>query len=366
MDPNFTMALTTVSSSSSSSDLQPEVCDLYAHHGTARVLMPLHYCAVFFIGLVGNVLALVVIVQNRKKINSTTLYSTNLVVSDILFTTALPFRIAYYALGFDWHLGEPLCRITALVFYVNTYAGVNFMTCLSVDRFFAVVHPLRYHQLKRVEYAKGICVGIWVLVLAQTLPLLVRPMSKEEDGRTTCMEYPNFEETAALPWILLGACLVGYVLPLAVILLCYSRICCKLFRTAKQNPLSEKSGVNRKALNTIVLIIVVFVLCFTPYHVALIQHMIRKLLEPGLLDCSRRQAFQVSLHVTVCLMNFNCCMDPFIYFFACKGYKRKVMKILKRQVSISVSSAVRSAPEENSREMTETQTMIHSKSLNGK
>lgn len=341
-------------------------CDLYAHHGTARILMPLHYSLVFIIGLVGNLLALVVIVQNRKKINSTTLYSMNLVISDILFTTALPTRIAYYALGFDWRIGDALCRITALVFYINTYAGVNFMTCLSIDRFFAVVHPLRYNKIKRIEYAKGVCISVRILVFAQTLPLLIRPMSKEETSRTTCMEYPNFEETASLPWILLGACLLGYVLPLVIILICYSQICCKLFKTAKQNPLTEKSGVNKKALNTIIFIIVVFILCFTPYHISIIQHMIKKLCSPDALECGQRYSFQISLHFTVCLMNFNCCMDPFIYFFACKGYKRKVMKMLKRQVSVSLSSAVRSAPEENSREMTESQMMIHSKVSNGR
>ncbi|XP_006978832.1 G-protein coupled receptor 183 [Peromyscus maniculatus bairdii] len=357
MANNFTTALATS---------QGNNCDLYAHHSTARILMPLHYSLVFIIGLVGNLLALVVIVQNRKKINSTTLYSMNLVISDILFTTALPTRIAYYALGFDWRVGDALCRITALLFYINTYAGVNFMTCLSIDRFFAVVHPLRYNKIKRIEYAKGVCVSVWILVFAQTLPLLISPMSKQEGDRTTCMEYPNFEETASLPWILLGACLLGYVLPLIVILICYSQICCKLFKTAKQNPLTEKSGVNKKALNTIIFIIVVFVLCFTPYHISIIQHMIKKLCSPDALECGPRHSFQISLHFTVCLMNFNCCMDPFIYFFACKGYKRKVMKMLKRQVSVSISSAVRSAPEENSREMTESQMMIHSKASNGR
>ncbi|XP_034354702.1 G-protein coupled receptor 183 [Arvicanthis niloticus] len=357
MANNFTTALATSQGNS---------CDLYAHHSTARVLMPLHYSLVFITGLLGNLLALVVIVQNRKKINSTTLYSMNLVISDILFTTALPTRIVYYALGFDWRISDALCRITALVFYINTYAGVNFMTCLSIDRFFAVVHPLRYNKIKRIEYAKGVCIFVWILVFAQTLPLLLNPMSKQEGDKTTCMEYPNFEGTASLPWILLGACLLGYVLPLAVILLCYSQICCKLFRTAKQNPLTEKSGVNKKALNTIILIIAVFILCFTPYHVAIIQHMIKILCSPGALECGARYSFQISLHFTVCLMNFNCCMDPFIYFFACKGYKRKVMRMLRRQVSVSISSAVRSAPEENSREMTESQMMIHSKASNGR
>uniref|UniRef100_A0A8C8SSF3 G protein-coupled receptor 183 n=1 Tax=Pelusios castaneus TaxID=367368 RepID=A0A8C8SSF3_9SAUR len=324
-------------------------CDLYEHQNTAMILLPVFYSCILIVGVLGNGLALAVIFKNRKKINSTTLYSTNLVLSDILFTTALPTRIAYYALGFHWPFGETLCRITALIFYINTYASVNFMTCLSIDRFFAVVHPFRYNKIRRIKNAKYICIFVWFLVFSQTLPLLIQSMSNEEGERTTCMEYPNFEKIDHLPWILLGACLLGYIIPLEVILFCYTQISCKLFQTAKENPLSEKSGINKKAINTIIFVIVVFVICFTPYHIAIIQHMIKKLkYEPS---CSEQQTFQKSLHYTVSLMNFNCCMDPFIYFFACKGYKRRIMKILRRQVSISVSSAARSAHEESSRDL---------------
>ncbi|XP_072709994.1 G-protein coupled receptor 183-like [Ciconia boyciana] len=348
---------------STASQTNSSTCDLYEHKDTARILLSVFYSSILILGVLGNAIALTVIFKNRKKINSTTLYSTNLVLSDLLFCIALPTRIAYYALGFNWPFGEALCRITALLFYINTYAGVNFMTCLSIDRFFAVVHPFRY-KIRRITYAKGICVFIWFLVFSQTFPLLIQPMSQEEKGRTTCMEYPNFEKIAHLPFILLAACLVGYLIPLGIILFCYSQISCKLFQTAKENPLTEKSGINKKAINTIIFVIIVFVTCFTPYHVAIIQHMIKKLQnEPS---CTEDKIFQKSLHYTVFLMNFNCCLDPFIYFFACKGYKRTVMKILRRQVSVSISSAVRSHHEESSRDMGETQMMVLAKSSNGK
>uniref|UniRef100_A0A8D0GFC4 G protein-coupled receptor 183 n=1 Tax=Sphenodon punctatus TaxID=8508 RepID=A0A8D0GFC4_SPHPU len=338
-------------------------CDAYEHQDTARILLPLFYSLILIIGALGNGLALAVIIKHRKKINSTTLYSTNLVVSDILFTTALPTRIAYYALGFHWPFGETLCRLTALIFYINTYAGVNFMTCFSIDRFFAVVHPFHYNRFRRVKHAKYVCIFVWFLVFSQTLPLLVQSMSKEEQERTTCMEYPNFEAIPHLPWILLGACLIGYIIPLVTILACYSRVSCKLYRTAKINPTTERSGINKKAINTIIFVIAVFVVCFTPYHIAIIQYMVKKLQLQGDPPCSELQYFQKSLHYTVFLMNFNCCMDPFIYFFACKGYKTTILKILKRQVSVSLSSAVRSAHEESSREVGESNMITLSKPL---
>ncbi|KAM9709355.1 G-protein coupled receptor 183-A isoform 1-T2 [Menidia menidia] len=322
---------------------------LYAHKNYARIFMPIFYCIVFFVGLSGNCLALHVIRPNLKKINSTTLYSLNLVISDILFTLSLPLRIVYYARGFHWPLGEALCKISGLVFYINTYAGVNFMTCLSVDRFIAVVLPLRFARLRKVSNVRYICIGVWILVLAQTLPLLGMPLTHKESGDfTTCMEYPNFETVDNIATILIGAVFLGYIVPLVTILFCYSVLCSKLWMTAKTNHLTDKSGRSRKAIGVICCVSLVFVVCYSPYHIDLLQYMIRKLVSDP--DCADLTSFQVSLHITVCLMNLNSCLDPFIYFFACKGYKRKLLKLLKLQVSMSFSSAVRTSPEGSSKD----------------
>uniref|UniRef100_A0A8C5SAI9 G protein-coupled receptor 183 n=1 Tax=Laticauda laticaudata TaxID=8630 RepID=A0A8C5SAI9_LATLA len=354
----------TIFPSSTANQTQNETCDLYEHKDSASILLPTFYSVIFIIAVLGNGLALIVIIKNRKKINSTTIYSTNLVVSDLLFTTALPTRIVYYALGFHWPLGEVLCKITALFFYINIYAAVNFMTCLSIDRFVAVVHPLKT-KFRKVKSAIYIFCFVWFLVFAQTLPLLTLPMSHKEEKRVTCMEYPNFEKIEQLPLMLLGACLLGYVVPLGITIICYSKISYKLCQTAKQNPLAEKSGTNKKAINIIIFIIIVFVICLTPYHLAIIIYMIKKLVQ-GNIPCSHQKIFQKTLHYTVFLMNLNCCMDPFIYFFACRGYKRTIMKILRRQGSISESSAARTVPDESSRDVGDTKLTPLSASLNGK
>ncbi|KAM9805086.1 G-protein coupled receptor 183-A [Neosynchiropus ocellatus] len=326
-------------------------CDtLYAHRNYARVVIPVFYCIVFLVGLSGNCLAFHVIRPNLKKINSTTLYSLNLVISDILFTLSLPARIFYYASGFHWPLTEIMCKFCGLLFYINTYAGVNFMTCLSVDRFIAVVLPLRFARLRKVSTVKYICVGVWMLVLAQTLPLLGMNMTHTEpDGYITCMEYPNFEKVDHIATILIGGVFIGYILPLITILLCYSVLSLKLHSTAKANHLMEKSGRSRKAIGVICCVSLVFIVCYSPYHIDLLQYMIRKLISTP--DCAELTAFQVSLHITVCLMNLNSCLDPFIYFFACKGYKRKLMKLLRLQVSASFSSVVRTSPEGSSKDV---------------
>lgn len=328
-------------------------CDtLYTHRSYAKVLMPLFYCVVFLVGLFGNCLALYVIRPNLKKMNSTTLYSLNLVISDILFTLSLPVRIVYYGMGFHWPLGEAVCKISGLVFYINTYAGVNFMTCLSIDRFIAVCLPLRFAKLRKVSFVRYVCVGVWMLVLLQTLPLLSMDMTNvEPDGYITCMEYPNFEKVDYIANVLIGAVFIGFVIPVVTILVCYSILCYKLHFTARSNHLTERSGRSRKAIGVICCVSLVFVVCYSPYHIDILQYMIRKLASTP--SCEELTAFQISLHVTVCLMNLNACLDPFIYFFACKGYKSTLLRLLKLHASVSLSSAVRTSPEGSSRDVVE-------------
>ncbi len=319
--------------------------NLYDHREVAHILIPLAYSIICPVGLLGNALALHVIFFNITKLNSITLYSANLAVSDILFCLTLPLRAVYYGLGFHWPLGEGLCKAIALLFYLNCYAGVNFMTCLAIDRFVALVFPLKLTKLRKVKNARLVCLAIWLLVFAQTLPLLTVNLTKTgHNNYTTCMEYPNFEGLLkGLPYLLIVGVVLGFGVPLVTIITCYSILTRKLNLAAKSNRLTERSGRTKKARGVIAGVVFVFVVCFSPYHLDILQYMIRKLIYNP--DCMELQSFQISLHITVCLMNLNSCLDPFVYFFACKGYKQKLMRMMKWQVGTHFSSAGRTSPE---------------------
>ncbi|XP_072113417.1 G-protein coupled receptor 183-like [Mobula birostris] len=328
-------------------------CDVYIHFKAAKIIFTLFYVIVFMVGLSGNILALYITIQKHPKINSTTLYLIHLAVSDALFTLALPSRIVYIVRGFDWPLGEGPCRIFAVLFYINTYASINFMTWLSIDRYIAMVHPLRFARFRKVQNVKYICAAVWVFVFLQTSPLLFISMTKENKGLITCMEYPNFERNPNLPKILLGACLLGYCLPVAIIIFCYFRVNVKLCRIARENPLTEKLGRNKKAITVILIVLLALLVCFTPYHITIIQYMIRKLLSPQ--NCWQQQAFKTSLQVSVCFMNLNCCIDPLIYFFAFKGYKKKVLEIIRRHITLPAFPSSKTISENNSTHATVSQ-----------
>ncbi|GCC28496.1 G-protein coupled receptor 183-like [Chiloscyllium punctatum] len=323
-------------------------CDVYMHHEAAKVMFSFLYIVILIVGLTGNILALHITCQKHQKINSTTLYLIHLAISDALFTLALPTRIIYTVRGFDWPFSEALCRISAVIFYINTYVSIQFMTCLSVDRYIAVVHPLRFAKFRKVHNVRYICGAVWFFVFIQTAPLLFVTMTKDNNGLVTCMEYPNFETNKNLPKLLLFACFLGYCFPVIVILFCYSRVNVKLCRMAKENPLTERLGRNKRAITVILLVLLAFLICFTPYHITIMQYMIRKLISQQ--SCWQQQVFKVSLQISVCFMNLNCCIDPLIYFFAFKGYKRKVLGIIRRHITLAVST--KSNSENNSTPVT--------------
>lgn len=127
------MAVDNITLESAESLQNQSSCDVFIYQKAAVVLFPIFYSLVFIISACGNSLVLYVICQRKQKFNSTSIYLVNLALSDALFTLALPGRIAYYVLQFDWPFGDFLCRLTTLLFFANTYAGITIISvCLHL------------------------------------------------------------------------------------------------------------------------------------------------------------------------------------------------------------------------------------------
>ncbi|MEQ2205209.1 hypothetical protein XENOCAPTIV_012304 [Xenoophorus captivus] len=245
------------------------------------VLFPIFYSVVFIISVCGNCLVLCVICQRKQKFNSTSIYLVNLALSDALFTLALPGRITYYIRQFDWPF------------------GIGFMTCIGLDRYLAMVHPHRLQCLRSAKVVRRVCSLVWFVVFLEVSPLLVRSMLHVRGDKRTCMEYFNFEGSHITPYLLILACFISFCCPLTVIIACYARINLKLRDAAKKNSVTGRTGRNHRANTIILLILLTFVLCFSPYHLNIMQFMFRKIShEP---TCEELRAFKVSLQVRVVL-----------------------------------------------------------------
>lgn len=171
------------------------------------------------------------------------------------------------------------------------------MTCISLDRYLAMVHPHRLQCLRSVQVVRRVCCLVWFLVCLQVAPLLFHSKLQKHQERRTCMEYFDFEGSRFTPYLLLLACAISFCCPLIIILGCYAKINLKLRAAAKQNSVTGRSRRNHRANTIILLILLTFIICFIPYHLNVMQFMSRKIHHQ--VTCEELKAFKVSLQVGI-------------------------------------------------------------------
>ncbi|KAH0631040.1 hypothetical protein JD844_004538, partial [Phrynosoma platyrhinos] len=285
------------------------------------LFFPAVYSLVFVLGLAGNLFVLGYFLRTRSATAPANVFLANLAALDLLFVLTLPFRIAYHALGNDWLFGEALCKLTGCLFFANLYGSSLFLACICLERYLAVVHPLRHLRLRGVRYRAGVALGLWALLAAAVLFLALRgPLTSPfADGRTACLE--NFSSSSwkgRISGVSLFAAAVGFLLPLGLIGVCYPMIAWRLLASRPGPRPAGSRVVRRKALRTVLVVLGVFLLCFAPYHLVQLVHTLGR---AGLLGgCPLIRATYVARRVTMALTSLNACLDPLVYYFAAERF----------------------------------------------
>ncbi|XP_040439814.1 cysteinyl leukotriene receptor 2 [Falco naumanni] len=283
-----------------------------------QVIYPIMYLSIFFLGAVGNVLSIYVFFQPSQKKTSVNIYMQNLAVSDLMFVSTLPFRATYFLLGSRWIFGDIICRIMTYSLYVNMYCSIYFLTVLSVVRFIAIVYPFKHCKVTNMKYARIICAAIWVFVLAASSPLLDKRIAGYSNP-VKCLDlHPS--STRRLLMMNSFVLVVGFVLPFCTIIVCYIFAIKVLLKS--KTPQRKKAVCHKKALSTIIITLILFLLCFLPYHILRTVHLMHG-------SCS-----WASLHkavvVSLCLAAMNSCLDPILYYFAAENFKARIRSLYRR------------------------------------
>ncbi|CAI9574748.1 unnamed protein product [Staurois parvus] len=274
------------------------------------LVVPSFYVVIFLLGLPANGIAFWVLLFRSKKMPSTFLL-INLAAADLLFMLALPFKFVYHFLGNNWIFGETLCRIVTAVFYGNMYCSVFFLMTISIDRYFALVHPFLARSLRGWRSFASVSSGIWLVVMAGVSIFLIVPQSKtyNNPNLTTCHEVwviCDGYEWYTIYFLVLF--IVGFAIPLIVILLCYVSILITL---------SKNKESHSQVIRLIILVVVVFIFCFTPSNILLIFHYV-------VTDRDCHNQLYIWYMVALCLTSFNSCIDPFIYYYMSEDFRTMV------------------------------------------
>ncbi|XP_073335720.1 lysophosphatidic acid receptor 6 [Pagrus major] len=284
------------------------------------------FSLVFVVGLIFNMVALYIFACTLKLRNETTTYMINLVASDSLFVLSLPFRIVYFVKR-EWPFGSVLCKISVALFYTNMYGSILFLTCISVDRFLAIVHPFRSQTIRSKRNAKLACCAVWVMVLAGSVPtgfLLDTTSQKNVDSSTYfCFEnYSRNQWKAELSKVVVFIETVGFIIPLLVNFFCSVMV----LRTLRRPQTISRGGNLNKAkiLRMIIVHLLIFCFCFIPYNVNLMFYaMVRSNVLKG---CYAEYVVRTIYPIALCIAVTNCCFDPVIYYFTSETIQSSIKR----------------------------------------
>nr|XP_033808518.1 psychosine receptor [Geotrypetes seraphini] len=316
-------------------------------HERDGTFYPAIYILVTVISIPANGVSLYVACLQARKKNEIGIYLFNLSLADLLYTLTLPLWTYYIMAHNNWNLPVVLCSISEFFKYTNFYTSAGFLTCICVDRYLAVVHPLHFPQLRTRRSAVKISVLVWAAAILSHIVILVCDETQLDlSQHRLCYDIYPLEAWKAC-FYMAQTC-VWHLAPLTIMVLSYQRI-----YTAVRHNQATADREKKRIQKLLIGIVCTFVLCFTPYHIVLLT---RSIGEPN--NCEFAQWISHPFKVTLALASLNCIADPVLYCFVsetgrhdilnCCAEQRKAsqpphegckMSVLSKQTLISDDSA---------------------------
>ena len=296
---------------------------------------------ILVVSLVGNSLIVLIVYKTptlRKPIN---MLIANMAMSDLLYPIFLfPVRLAEGHAG-SWliggTLGQALCKIHILFADVSSLVSIQSLVLITVDRFVAVVVPLRSPLVSR-KLCLFFIVATWIVAMAVHSPYLVAYKLVKYPERLMCKSLwqEAFGENTYPNYVLAGA-IVFFYIPFVLLVILYSIILIKLKKQVhpgeqSANAEEQRTRRNRNVLKMAIAIVVVFFICWIPL---LSNGIIVGFSAPDSLifsSCSFYLYFSVTLFMTY----VNCAINPIICLTLSSNYRQA----LKRLVSCCATDAV--------------------------
>ncbi|XP_076462096.1 gastrin/cholecystokinin type B receptor-like [Babylonia areolata] len=188
------------------------------------------YAATLVVGLVGNLLVIVVLSRYRTMKNITNTFLLSLASADLLLVTVcIPVKFAAF-FSFTWTFGAVLCKGVGYLQNVSALCSVLTLTAMSLERYYAILHPMRAKYVCTIGRARRAILLLWLTSLVLALPIIFQTVhrevghfrraywcTKDWENRTQAQLYEVY-----MLWVML-------LLPLATITFAYVSICRELW-----------------------------------------------------------------------------------------------------------------------------------------
>ncbi|XP_075058083.1 P2Y purinoceptor 14 [Mixophyes fleayi] len=296
----------------------------YPNADVVTKVLPTIYTILFIVGISLNGLNLWIfcyIPSNRSFI----VYLKNIVIADLLMTLTFPMKIISDAGLGSGQLRVFVCRFSAVVFYLNMYIGIIFLGVLGFDRYYKIMRPMTNSSFQSVHYSKVISVLVWALMSFISIPNMILTNQYTDDKiKPTCA---MLKSKLGKQWHTASnyICIIIFVIIFSLLLMFYVSISRKIYQSNQR--FRRGSNTSRKSTRNIYSILIVFFICFVPYHLCRIPYTISQTAKGY--SCHQTNNLFYVKEVTLLLSSANVCLDPIIYFFMCQPFRQMLLKKLK-------------------------------------
>ncbi|KAJ7987680.1 hypothetical protein DPEC_G00328990 [Dallia pectoralis] len=301
---------------------------------TSSVVITFIYFTVCAVGLTGNALVIYVILRYAKMKTVTNIYILNLAVADVLCMLSLPFIAVQLALV-RWPFGPVLCRLVMTADSLNQFTSIFCLTVMSIDRYLAVVHPIKSTKWRKPRMAKVINLTVWGVSLLVNLPIMIfSGLTSNRNHAWVCTIVWPEPQDAYQTAFMFYTFFLGFFLPLTVICLCYLLIIVKVKSSGMRAGSSKRKRSERKVTRMVSFVVAMFVLCWLPFYAFNVTSVIGTIKTTSVLKST--------FDFVVVLGYANSCANPILYAFLSDNFKKSFQNVLCLKKVAGLDEAERS------------------------
>lgn len=206
------------------------------------------YSIIFILSVVGNGLVILTLVQNQRMRTVTNVFLLNLSVSDLLLAVlCMPFTIIPQLMR-NFIFGEFMC--VTIRYFQAVSVGVSCFTLvtISLERYFAIVEPLRSRRWQTRSHSYKCIMGIWLLAFVLMIPIAASQevIQIGNSNRYACREiWPKNLQEVEIAYSV-SLCAILFVIPLFIMALAYGRIAYGLWIDISQQVIDNTESIQYK------------------------------------------------------------------------------------------------------------------------